>query len=462
MSPLNDQTRDPDTLGDDPPPVGKSIDRLIGWLKRRREQQPTSPLSELMGSESLSIRSLIEVAATDLMIRRRKGDDVIVETYLAEFPPLRHDSTAVLDLIDAELCVRRELEQPNQLDLFVSRFPEHADAIRQLVHLEDSPVRPVADLERTNAATRGVLLNPAAAVDSGDGPCRSTDGESGDFRLQRDLTVAGATPRRPRSASRTHSSDDSIDVPIPIRPPDWMTGARCVATSTGSFGRSWLVKGRDTERSDTVVMKVIPLPSTLGREEHTRLLDLCEATSSVSNPTWVAPRIAAIDKGHLAVIRPWIFGNPLDLDVETFDADSQSQRLSRCVRVAFALSAAHRVGATHGGVGLGNLIIDHQGNENLVDCASSVRGWKSYLDRWCNDLSSTLADRIGRDARELIALVSRVCLLSNHLDACERLLGRLRGIDLRDPESCAQIGESIQMHLSDTAGNTSWWRRQRN
>ncbi|MCO8122855.1 hypothetical protein NHH03_13995 [Stieleria sp. TO1_6] len=406
------------------PPENASTDQLISWLASCRQSHPTEPLSELLDQASISLPALVELAAVDLIGQRRDGHDRLTEHYLEQFPALSQSESCVLDLLDAELCVRRELGEQQDLTFFIHRFPQLADAIRQLVHLEQPPSEPL-------------------------------DASSDQFLLQRDLTVAGQAQPRATSGS-DHQQDDSIDVPIPIKPPEWMVAARCIATAFGESGRYWLVLGRDTQRGDTVAMKVIPLPATLDRTQRTRILDLCELTSSVAHPDWVSPRIAAINNGHLAVIRPWIFGNEFSqLGVQT----DPTERLATLVRVAYSLASAHRIGATHGSVIANNVVLDHQSKVNLIDAVSGVSGWQSYLRHWSNEFAQTIDQRIARDTTGLMRLIADQCVNADKPELLEWISRVVRGVDLHDHDACAMIGERLQTLLDQPPrGQRRWWR----
>ncbi|QDV83531.1 hypothetical protein [Planctomycetes bacterium TBK1r] len=422
----HDSSRPADATASTSPHVA-GIDDLIGWLQRRRESHPTSPLAELIDQASLSTSGLVELAAVDLIGQRRRGQQVVVEDYLKQFPQLAESESDVLDLIDAELCVRRERGEDCDASRFRDRFPELADSIEQLIHLEPGP----------------------REIHAGDSL------EWDQSVVQREMTVAAGQPSGGQPVSETRS-DDSIDVPIPIKPPEWIVGARCIATVQLQRGRCWLVKGRDTERNDTVAMKIIPLPARLGRTERTRILDLCERTSSVAHPSWVAPRIAAINNEHLAVVRPWIFGESF---ASRPPGANQVQRLEMLVRVAFALAAAHRIGATHGSVKRENAIIDHQSRVNLIDTASGVACWAEPHATWAHELSKSLPDRIRRDTIGLVAMIALECLESPDRIASTWIPQLTDGIDFSRNDACASIGEALQSCLDRKPVERSWWQR---
>lgn len=405
------------------PPADATIDQLIMWLDRQREQDPLRPLAELIAHRSMATELLVELAAVDLIGQRRRGHDTLAEHYVQQFPRLAEDQSHLLDLIDAEICARREMNEPCDAEFLISRFPALQDPIRQLVHLEV--------------------------------PQGQSSEQSDPFLIQRDLTVAGVHRQRCVS-EEAKSDDDSINTPIPIKPPAWMVATRCIATSQGETGRTWLIKGRDAERNDAVAMKIVPLPAALSRKQRTQILDLCETTSSVTHPSWVAPRIAALNNDHLAVVRPWIFGRSF---ASSRPEEETDQRLAALVRVAFSLAAAHRIGATHGSVKPENVITDHQSNVNLIDAVSSTAGWVHYLSIWGNDLSQTLDARITRDTQGLVELIAKACIASSKQSKFDWIVRVTKSVEFSQRDACAIIGENLQTLIDTPPTERTWWRK---
>lgn len=441
---------------------GLSIDDLIQWLNGQRNAHPETPLDQLLGDQLIDADTLVELAAIDLIGQRRRRRSVSVEDYLSQFPQLAQSNSDTLDLIDAELCVLRELNEDCDVHSLVARFPQLQHEIRQLFFLQPESDRRVPDAGRSetepsiHAPTDSLLRRPNETLPL-DGTDDSYD-SSGQFLIQRELSTVGRIVRQPPPKSATPESDDSIDVPIPIAPPAWMVGARCTATAICQGGRYWLIKGRDAEHGESVAMKIIPMPSTIGRLERTRILDLCEICSTVGHPTWIAPRIAAINNGHLAVVRPWVFGNGFG----TVARGATHQRLQQLVRLAFALSAAHRVSATHGGVHRHNLIFGHDGTLQLVDVVSSVSAWLEYLAIWKNELTATVHARIALDTIGLVGLMTDESLRQQRPDLVALLGSLSQRVDFDQPDACVQIGEAVQQCLDapPQPPKKSWLRRR--
>ena len=452
-----------------PPPSDVSIDELIRWVADRRLEYPQAQLAELVDDEAISDAELVELVCVDLIGQRRRDEDVLVEDYIRQFERLGTSEEYILDLLDAEMCVRREMDQLRRVEFFAERFPQLAVPIRQLLFLEMTPPNESisqikAELAQASVADESLsegapgegtidhsLLDPGASVSVADSIEQSFESCE-----RREITVPKG--RRARDARFGGRSDDSIDAPIPIPPPGWMGGARCVATTTTKFGRYWLVTGRDIERGETVAMKILPLPTPLGRTQRSRMLDLCEKTSALSHASWVPPRVAAISNGHLAVIRPWVFGTPLSQMSSLLAPDTAFRHL---IRIAFTLSAAHRTKTTHGSVSAENTIVDHDSNVTLVDASSGMDGWNGYLAEWNNQLDESLPLRIRLDTIALLRMIAAQCL--SHLDQPWATWPALlaEGLDPTQPDACAQVGDRLQSFLDQPPKHKrfNWWRR---
>ena len=70
----------------------------------------------------------------DLEYRLRAGEPARVEEYLARYPELTDDRAVVLDLIAAELGLRRRREPGLALDEFFLRFPDYRAELPGQVH----------------------------------------------------------------------------------------------------------------------------------------------------------------------------------------------------------------------------------------------------------------------------------------------------------------------------------------
>ncbi|MGB7342623.1 MAG: hypothetical protein WBD20_00270 [Pirellulaceae bacterium] len=396
-------------------PSPKSIDQWIDWLSQSRQTQPTQSLRSLLDDhqacvssaaaahESLPIDVLIELACIDLIQQLRQGHEVTADDFAEQFPEL-DDPECLLDLIDAELCVRRELnpnaELHDDLEHYKRKYSELADAIDELAQLSgDAPLpRLVTSVPPTDSAL-------AASV-------------NGSIDLSYD-----ELPSQPSTS--THALSGQV---LPIGTPDWFVGDQCIASSSDH----WLVRGRDATSGETMALKVIKLHTQTSQAATDLILQACERASRVKNPHWVAPTVAAVQSGYLAIIRPWRFGTHWQDAVQ--DAVIPD-RLRQFAQVAYTLQSAHQENAWHGALNSKNLIVDHQNKIHLVDAVGSTAG----LTRWTNQLegesTQPLPPRWMADGHDLLKLV-----LQDEVDApglwSKNLQTRLRTIIQERQHEC--------------------------
>ena len=429
-------------------PREASIDSLIDWLARKRRRDPAAPLAELLEDHAIDQQRLVDIACIDLMQRRRMEHAVKVEDYVDEFPDLSEESH-VLDLIDAELCISTELGEAVELEHYITRFPTLADPIRGLFQLE------VGDESRMTSA----LINVGSGQ-NGVAPASSTSADdnlrqpasSGDFSIE--VLPKESTPRQMQTLTQH-----------PLDVPDWFVGEQCVASGPGR----WLIRGRDSVRGIALALKVTELPPLITPVQSKQILDACEAASQINHPAWVCPTIAAIQQRHLGVIRPWSFARGWYPHALAQDISGQLRNLAS---VAFAVAAAHARGATHGGIHVENLLLDHDGKVKIMDAGSSRIG----LERWLNPTAvagephpfASLDQRRNLDTQDVIKLIAAAAVEWDH-NWARNLMDELRGIAKETPEeACGLIGQTM-MRCSDSAtspgddgrsGHHQGWRRR--
>jgi hypothetical protein len=64
-----------------------------------------------------------EALYADQRRRWRRGERMSVESYLRQYPRLESDTECVLQLINNEVVLREELEEPARLEEYLGRFP---------------------------------------------------------------------------------------------------------------------------------------------------------------------------------------------------------------------------------------------------------------------------------------------------------------------------------------------------
>lgn len=401
------------------------LDGLIRWLDTQRRRDSKTPLSQLVAAQGLDPTRLTDLACVDLMQRRRLGHTVRVEDYVADIPALSQREM-LLDLIDAELCVATELKQVISSDDYVERFPDLGIEIRELIELEggiprDSPLNLTYELEHHGESTPHAKDGSALDHSIESLPLESSSSLEGELHLtegSRDLVSS--------------LQDASVSAGLsqqPVEAPEWFVADKCVARTPGR----WLLRGHESVRRTPLAMKVTELPLQLDAAQSHALLDACEVASKVRNPKWISPRVAAIQRRHLGVVRDWSFSQPWNpVDVEW---KLQAKRLAD---IAYTVEAAHRAGATHGGLHFGNVLVDHAGDVLLVDGASSHVGVK----RWCHGVSSEIRsfeERRQIDVQDLVKLIS-VSVVDWNTTESDALLNAMQSVGMDHADACGQIG----------------------
>lgn len=333
-------------------PVHASIDSIIHWLRGQRCSRPDTPLPQLLDISSLPLERLTDVACIDLIERKRLGQTICVEDILQDIPVLASSESALLDLVDAEICVQIELGQPVNLRDYEARFPEHATSIAAIAQLNagdvivDTSVGSNKTIEiRHDHEEEGLALQHELANDHRVNP----------------LGVGGVS---------SHSTNGSALFENAVHPPPWFTREQVHSQTE----QSCLIRGRDSNENRAVALKMIRLSDRSRQTAESALADI-EAVSSVRHPAWVQPDVAAIESQTLAVIRPWIFGTRWDTARRHASVEAKLHDLAR---VGYALQAAHDTKtqhgmAGHGGLHLNNLIVDADGQVRIVDAAATIQ-----------------------------------------------------------------------------------------
>ncbi len=405
-------------MGDNVDAGRASIDSLIEWLRERRVGAPDARLKDLLSSHPFQSDRLVDLVCIDLMQRRRMGHAVTVESYLAEFPSLLDVSTR-LDLIDAEWCVATELGCRDSVENYIRRFPDLADPIRELARLD------------------GVAPSMLTM----------TFGDS--HRCSQDSTAGSADyslgPLEQISADHADMTSHGVTVP------DWFVGEKCIARSPGR----WLIRGRDADRGLPMAMKVIELPTHVAPADHDGILAACELAAKVRNSVWIAPTVAVIQNRRLAVIRRWVFAHPWQRSSISPRRESELRRLAS---LAFAIQSAHDVGATHGGIHLDNLMVNHQGNVQLVDAMCSRDGFvRWFVPPNINTAAASFSTpqyRAAMDVQDLIKLIVSIIVDWTEVWVNDAV-GNFRDIAEHHPdEACAKIG-ALLIRLADNDNDDS-------
>jgi hypothetical protein len=217
-------------------------------------------------------------------------------------------------------------------------------------------------------------------------------------------------------------------------------------------------------------MKVIELPLQLSATQSKQILDACEMAAKVRNPSWVPPSIAAIRRPYLGVIRAWHFARPW----QPYAANQNpAEQLRSLASVAFAVESAHQTGATHGGIHVENVLVDHAGKVQVLDAGSSRLG----LMRWLSPFTpvppaqiASLDQRRAVDVQDVIKLVAAASVEWDHQWVRDLMVDLRRISATNAGGACGLIGQSLIQHAdswkSKSVGGSSrqWhhhtWRRR--
>lgn len=280
------------------------------------------------------VQQLTDWACIDLIQRNRSAENARVEDYLDKHPELR-EPVCLLDLIDAEICIRKELGEELDEAQWVNRFPQLEKEVRQLLHLDETPrVKGSASGSATASTTSSVRSRSAEAS----------------------FVVGPVT-----------DADTTFITPMPL-PPGFV--ADCLVAKRAGYD---LVRCHDTSDGRHFAFKVVDTlqlgAARVSPAQRTMLLNAYEQSARIKHPAWLAPIVATCDEQCLGIMRPWIHGTGWSTTIPTV-ASSQSLRM--VAEVAFCLQAAHDVGGYHGNVCANNLFIDHSGRLLLSDAMSTV------------------------------------------------------------------------------------------
>ena len=300
---------------------------------------------------------LLNAACVDLIRRKRASNtaaDLQVRAidYAAVYAELAADE-AMLDLIDADLCVSREMRHLDPTDFYTQTLPHLRAAIDELRGLDEA----------------------AGAVDPIT-PNVSVDGPSV-YVSRIDVDAIVTQPGPPGPAPTPHH--DPMGGQHFVDPPPWFEARRCVSVHPSG----WMIRGYDRGGDRHLAMKVVPI---VGCVDANVVLDACETASKVGHAAWLAPLIATVSRQHLATVRLWCFGrsapkllvDPGAAPVAAADPlrwrddPSVIERLRGIATIVDAVEVAHRTDAAHGNIHTGNIMIDHSNRWSLVDaCAAS-------------------------------------------------------------------------------------------
>jgi serine/threonine protein kinase/Tfp pilus assembly protein PilF len=122
-----EQVESPPDAGPDSP--GQAAEQL--WQRWRQKQGPT--LQEVLAhAGELSAAKLALALGAEQHQHWQEGKRTPAEVYLQQYPVLSTDEEAACDLVYGEFLLRQELAEAPSLQEYLERFPQLADALKQL------------------------------------------------------------------------------------------------------------------------------------------------------------------------------------------------------------------------------------------------------------------------------------------------------------------------------------------
>ncbi len=149
--------------------LGK-IERLIDQFEEAHRQGLQPSIFAFLNVDEAERKVLLtELVHIDLEIRLKRGEPVLVESYLKQFPELESDQNRLIELLATEYRLRR-IQQPSlMVSEYLGRFPQLADMLeRRLGNFND-----LETADWSNAADTQSTINHSATTSSAVGDTTS-------------------------------------------------------------------------------------------------------------------------------------------------------------------------------------------------------------------------------------------------------------------------------------------------
>jgi hypothetical protein len=285
------------------------------------------------------------MSRADQAVRWARGERVWAEDYLKADPELAADAEAVLDLVYAEVLVRRARGEPAPLDEYLARFPAQADALRRLFALVEG-------------AASGTLSLPAVA--NGSPEVAGPDGPAPETR-------APQTPACPDPASGALTEAPRPDLPSTRDlPPLPAVAGYEVLGLLGKGGMGVVYKARHLRLGRVVALKMILHADHAGADERRRFKAEAEAVARLQHALVVQIFEVGEHRGS-----PYL---SLEFCPEGSLADAldgtpwEAGRAAVLVEaLAGAVQAAHTAGIVHRDLKPGNVLFAAGGAPKVTD-----------------------------------------------------------------------------------------------
>ncbi|MCI0459095.1 MAG: serine/threonine protein kinase [Gemmataceae bacterium] len=286
------------------------------WTDARMKQW----LAHLPPADSpLRLPALIELVRIDLENHWRRGRKPRVEAYLRSHKELAETVEALPYLIAAECEVRKQVGDKVDLDEVARRFPNHAEAVCQLLDQSGSPIEggPTVNLTVGEETSAGTLPTPASAP----------------------------PPPRPNPYARF--------------------GRYLLLRALGEGGMGEVHLAEDTELKRRVALKIPRLDSN-NPEVRTRFLREAQAMATLDHRNICPVYDVGEVEGRLFLTMKYIEGRSLsEILRSTSLLPLESAELIR--KLAVALHTAHERKIVHRDLKPSNILVDGQGEPVVLD-----------------------------------------------------------------------------------------------
>ncbi len=125
---------------------------------------PSDPRERLARGDHISEVELVELLCCDQVKRRRAGERIPAEAYLALHPTLNGGNESAFELVYGEYLVRELMGEPPKLDEFLWRFPRFAERLKRQLNLHHALADDDDALLAGPQAPKDDDVNPAPAL----------------------------------------------------------------------------------------------------------------------------------------------------------------------------------------------------------------------------------------------------------------------------------------------------------
>jgi serine/threonine protein kinase len=298
---------------------------LEAWLEDFERTWDAGRLARLVPhlpppGSPLRLPILVEIVHIDVQRHWREGRQVLVESYLENYPELAGRESDVTELLLEEFKARKDSGAPATVEEFSQRFPQHAAELRRW--LEPGVAPPTAA-----ATPRPGGPGPAA----GDGP----------------------EPTMPASVRTV------------VLPPQF--GKFRILRKLSSGGMGTVFEAIDLSLDRRVALKVPRFALEHDVEALARFQQEAKAAANLNHPNLCTIYEHGAIDGTLYLAMAYIEGRPLTVLLPNRQPLAQDEAAALVRQIALAMEEAHRCGVVHRDLKPPNILIDDRKVPVIVD-----------------------------------------------------------------------------------------------